>query len=296
MYLYGRWTEALEWLRRGQHTIRDISAGQRWQLDVMDIFIPAALWYRGDTAELVRIVPESLRNAQERGDRLAERGLRSWRSNATGLVLGRPDEAEAHVDAAVPPRAPGEAFQLKHYYELLARSQIDLYRGDGAAARSRIAAAWKELERSLILHVQSVRIEGWYLRGRADLAAAMTAATGAAEPLLRDAELAARHIDREATPWGAPLALALRATVAHRRGDAARARAELSAAVDGFAAAEMGLYEAASRRRLGALVGGDEGASLIAAADAAMGDGRVADPAAMTAMLLPAWELRQLAC
>jgi hypothetical protein len=191
-YLFGRWGEAIDHMRRGAQMMRTaVASGQRWQLDVMEIYIPAALWYRGDTAELVRVVPQSVREAQERGDRLAERGLRSWRGNAAWLVLGRPDEAEAHVDAVVPPRADGESFQLKHYYELLARAQIDLYRDEPARAHQRLAGAWRELERSLILRVQSVRVEGWYLRGRSALAAAN--GDGA---LLAEVAKAARRIER----------------------------------------------------------------------------------------------------
>jgi serine/threonine protein kinase len=286
IYLFGRWAEALDHMRRASAIMRENQGGgQRWQLDVMEIYIPAALWYRGDIAELVRVVPQSVREAQERGDRLAERGLRSWRGNAAWLVMGRPDEAEAHVDAVVPPRGPGETFQLKHYYELLARAQIDLYRGDPARAHQRIVGAWRELERSLILKVQSVRVEGWYLRGRSALAAA-----GAGDRrLLADAERAARRIDRERTTWGRPFALALWAALDARRGDDDGAREHMAAAAEAFAEADMALYGATARRRLGELIGGDEGAALVADADAVMRAGTVADPTAMARMLLPGW-------
>jgi len=284
--LCGRWREGYDRLQRGVENMRG-EVSQRWQLDVADIYSAAGLWYLGRTADLVEAVSSGLREAEARGDRIIERGLRSWRSNATWLVLGRPDEAEAHVDAVVPARQPGEAFQLKHYYELLARGQIALYRGDGDAAFRRLVDAWRELEGSMLLHVQIVRIEGWHLRGRCALGAAATASD--AEPLLRDAARAVRRIEREGTPWGAPLAAALRAGIAHRRDRGDEARAALEAAVAGFAAADMALYEAAARRRLGALRGDDAGAAMIAEATAFMTRERVADPDAMTAMLVPGW-------
>jgi eukaryotic-like serine/threonine-protein kinase len=49
----------------------------------------------------------------------------------------------------------------------------------------------------------------------------------------------------------------------------------------------MSLHAAAARRGLGALVGGDEGAGMIAEAEAAMQGEGVKNPARMAAMLAP---------
>jgi hypothetical protein len=47
------------------------------------------------------------------------------------------------------------------------------------------------------------------------------------------------------------------------------------------------MFAAAARRRLGALVQGDDGDQLAAAADAAMADQGIRDPRRMTAVLAP---------
>jgi len=138
-----------------------------------------------------------------------------------------------------------------------------------------------------MLKVQSVVIEGWHLRGRAALAASCGAADP--EPLLRAAERAAKVIARTEAPWGLPLASCLRAGIAHRRGDPERERAALDAALAGFIDADMALFAAAVRQRLGALIGGDEGAGHLAAAAAAMEAAKVAAPERMTDLLLPGW-------
>jgi hypothetical protein len=55
----------------------------------------------------------------------------------------------------------------------------------------------------------------------------------------------------------------------------------------GFEAADMALYSAAARRCRGLLVGGGEGAALVAEADAWMRNEGIRNPERMTAMLAP---------
>src|SRR5205823_9741046 len=109
--------------------------------------------------------------------------------------------------------------------------------------------------------IQQVRADVIQQTGRC--AVAMAAVSPDAKPLVRVAEKSARRLDRERTPWTSALARLIRAGVASVRGDAGRAARLLSDAVEGFEAAEMGLFAAAGRRRLGQLRGGDEGRVLM---------------------------------
>jgi hypothetical protein len=71
------------------------------------------------------------------------------------------------------------------------------------------------------------------------------------------------------------------------RGDDARAIQRLIAALTRFETAQLGAYAAAARRRYGQLLGGTEGAALVAAADTWLRAAGVADPARLTAVLAP---------
>lgn len=63
----------------------------------------------------------------------------------------------------------------------------------------------------------------------------------------------------------------------------------LRAAIAFFTAEETPLYAHPARRRLGRLLGGAEGAALVAESDAWMAAQGVRNPERLTAMVLPGW-------
>ncbi|HEX6834951.1 MAG TPA: hypothetical protein VF334_00185, partial [Polyangia bacterium] len=158
-----------------------------------------------------------------------------------------------------------------------AEGTTDLYAGDAAGAWKRVRETWKPLKKSLLLMIQLTRIEAVHLYGRAALAAGD----------LGEAARAAKKLAREKMAWSAPLAALLAAGVARTGGDLAQARTSLDEAARGFDAADMALWEAVARRQLGLLVGGDEGAALVAAADAFLRAQSVRDPGRVAATLAP---------
>jgi hypothetical protein len=97
----------------------------------------------------------------------------------------------------------------------------------------------------------------------------------------------ARRIEKVEMSWSKPFATLVRATVAHQRGQAARAAALLSEAVKSFENAEMRLHAAAARRRLGERLGDERGQNLVREADAWMREQKIKNPEAMTRMLAP---------
>jgi hypothetical protein len=110
---------------------------------------------------------------------------------------------------------------------------------------------------------------------------------GKAGQLLRDAERHAGKLLHERIPFGVACGCAVRAGVAAARGRVEEAVALLVEAEQRFTTAEMGLHAAAARRRRGELLGGAEGAALIAAADAWMSEHGIKNAARMAASLLP---------
>ena len=175
---------------------------------------------------------------------------------------------------------------LTHYY---GDTYIDLYEGDGEAAWRRAERTWPEIRASLLLRIQHVKVDVLQLRGRSAVAAAAGARTPALAPRRRGVRPPARSPadgvgpgDGDADPGG-------RRSI---RGDEARCRRLLAEALARSEAAHMGLFAAAARRRLGGLLGGDEGRALVAEADAWMASQGIRNPARMAAMLAPGFSAR----
>jgi eukaryotic-like serine/threonine-protein kinase len=94
-------------------------------------------------------------------------------------------------------------------------------------------------------------------------------------------------IERERTTWAAPFVPLAQAAIADLEGRRDAAIPLVDGAARGFEAADMGLHAAVARRRLGQLIGGDEGAALVRAAELWMMDQRIVNVEGMTQLLAP---------
>jgi hypothetical protein len=143
---------------------------------------------------------------------------------------------------------------------------------------------WSAITHSKILRVQFAHIELLHLRARVGLAIAQT--TGNLT-ILDQVERDAAKIVNMRMAWALPLAQTVRAAVRALHGDLDGSRALLTTAVRNFDKAEMPLFAATARRRLGQLTGGDEGAALVTEADAWMRGQLVKKPERMAEVLAP---------
>ncbi len=282
--LSGRWREARESFDSAEVIFRDRCTGVAWELDTVHNLALWATTHMGDLATLRRRWPVLLQEAQERGDLYAITTLNTFFMTVLRLADDDPDGARREL-ASVMGRWSHRGFHVQHGNAFRAEAHIDLYRGDGAAAWGRMRQHWASYRRSQLLRVQMLRIELYELRGRSALAAARTAD----HPwfLLQSAARDARLLDREREPWAHAHAQLLRAGIATARGDRRRAVAGLCAAAAGFESVEMHLHAAASRRRLGELLGAAPGHALIAQADQWMREQTIQDPARMTNVYVP---------
>ena len=168
-----------------------------------------------------------------------------------------------------------------------ALGQIELYTGDVEVAWKHIQGQWEALENSMLMRLQVLRIEAFHLKARAALASAGKGDNG---NRLHLAEKLAKRIAAEQVAWGNPFAALIRAAVAHRGGDPSKAIALLKQAVEMFDLADIDLYEAVARYRLGQLLGDERGQRHIDEADAWMRTRQILNPAAMTRMMAPGFD------
>lgn len=282
-YVNGRWKNAAELCEQAVEILRDQCTGVTWELSVGHRFLFSAMVYLGEIGEVSRRVPTLLSAALEQGNVFAATDLRT-RLNVIWLAADDPDRARAETIEALK-AWPHEGFHLQHYSAMLALAQIELYTEDTEVVWKHLQGQWQALEDSMLLRIQVLRIEAMHLQARAALATSEGGKERSRR--LKVAEEMAKRIANENAAWATPFASLVRAGIAHRYGDKERAAKLLSEAAINFKSQDMELYAAASRRRLGEMVGGDHGYQLMTETTAWMASQRIKNPDAMTRMLTP---------
>ena len=281
--LLGEWRKATVLCGRAVEILRDKCVGTTWELNVAQNVFLGSLLFRGELRDVAGRLPDLLTAARERGNLYFETELRT-RMNLVWLGADDPDEGERQANAAME-RWSHEGFHRQHYNHMLARIQTELYRGDANAAWRLIDGNWAAMRRTSLFRIQILRIEAAYLRARGAL---LMASCGAdRRRFLAVARGDARRIAREQMAWSNPISLLLNAAAACVEGRSALAPDLLERAAADFDRADMQLYAAITRRRLGALVKGDRGRDLRRQADEWMAAQDVRNPALLTRMLAP---------
>jgi serine/threonine protein kinase/tetratricopeptide (TPR) repeat protein len=290
LYLRGRWKAALEVLDSAFVDYPNNRAG--WQSNG-NLFAAFALVFSGQLRELARRQARLLVEAEERGDLYTSVNLRASHPVIGWLAADDPEGASESARAAIE-RWPRRKFLVQHWQAMLCEVDIELYAGRGERARERLQRDLRPLTTSLLGNVQIIRALTSFARGRCAIAS--LAAAGADRPArLAEARRMAGRLKRERMPWTAPLASILRAACANEARDYPLALASLRAAVAEAESADMAMYAAAARHRLGSALGGDEGRELLRQAEAAMALEDVRAPARFAALLVPGrWTSKEM--
>jgi serine/threonine protein kinase len=282
--LEGRWRSSLELADVAHGILSERCTGVAQEQDTARVYALMALLYLGEVAELSRRLPPLLQDAEARGDLFAAIRLRTRVATVASLAADQPERAARETREAIG-RWSDQGFHVQHYQALWSLTQAALYSGDGAAAGELLRERWPDLRRSMLLRVQFAHVE--LLALRANSALCRAASGGDASSWLRGAEADVREIQGKQAAWADGIVHLLRAGIAAQRGlleDAMRLAVSAAAALE---AHEMHLMAAVARRRLGQLLGGDEGRAKVAAADQWMEAQKILNPRRMADMFAP---------
>jgi serine/threonine protein kinase len=279
----GQWKSALTLSEDALAFLRDQCVGVTWELNMAQNVVIWALMYLGELGEVSRRVPPLVAAARSSGNLYIATEL-CTRSNYVWLAADDPDEGERVTIASIG-RWSHTGFHRQHYSAMLARIQTALYRADAALAWRLLEDLDRILRHSYLRRVQVLRIESQYLHGRSALA--MAARYGPRRRLLSAARTAARQIASERMPWSDPIALLVEAGLAHLEGNTPLALRLLHDAAARFDRADMKLYLAVTKRRIGALQDDAAGRALKQEADEWMAAQNIKNPVAMTRTLAP---------
>ncbi|HEU5056489.1 MAG TPA: AAA family ATPase [Kofleriaceae bacterium] len=262
---------------RTEELVRRELTGMSWELRTLEMFSIHSLFFLGEFAEILQRVPRHMADARDRGDLYAIMYLRALSGPCTRAIVQDDLPGAEEEIAEVEAQFPGSGFFLQHLFVIYARTFLDLYAGEPERAYRRMQESRPEVRGSMLLHDRSIRAFWTFLLGGTALAAA-AGNRRQAPALLRTARRAARALTSDgAAPYAAMGGL-LGATVAHLEGKDESAMARLEEAAAGFDAADMKVFAACTRIRLGTLQGGTRGDQLVAEATQALSDRRVVRP------------------
>jgi hypothetical protein len=287
-FLVGAWAETRRQMESAECMLRDRCSGVAWEINCAQLLWAWSMVNLGEIRELALRLPDAIREAEGRGDLYASTNLRTGAPIVRLLAADAIDEARDELALAMRQWSQ-QGFHLQHYYDLFGQVQVDLYAGEGARARARFEGAWRALERSLLLRVQSIGIGTLEQRGRAFVTEA--AARGGAEraDLLRRADKDCKRVERAGMDWSQVSATLLRASILKVSGNLEGAAGKLREAIGLAERADMALHRAAAEWWLGQALGGDEGAKFRTAAETWAAQQAIRNLARMAAMLAPGW-------
>ena len=281
----GEWRRTVQLAERAIGLFREHCVGATWELHAVQYFLVGALLYLGEYLEASRQLPALVNAAHDAGNLNMETDFRLRMTTLMRLVEDDAAEAERQANEAMT-RWSRQGFHVQHYRHLQALGMTALYRGDGHEAWRLIAERWPSVRRSLLLRVQYLRIESQYLRARCALGSAALSGDRRRR-LMAVARRDARQLASERMLWSDPMALLLSAGIAWLEERPRLAAARLAEAAEKADLAEMKLYAAVARRRLGSLVGGERASQMVRQADEWMMSQGIRNPPRITRMLAP---------
>jgi len=290
-YFAGQFKVSVERFAAAEAIFLELS-GATWGLNNARLFQLVSLRYMGAFEQRQRLFDVYVRDAARRGDLYAETSIRRA-VNAVWLARGLPEAARSDLSRTSwsPPEG---GFHLQHWYEIQAWSELALYEGKVAARFDELRPSFDLLARSLLPRVQIVRVLSQWLLGRMLLAVGHRAGSDRRRALAEAARIARRLVRKErigyATVFGHLIEAAVQAQSGDRTAGVENAVAALRRAEVAATSNAMQHLAIAARRRIGELLGGDEGTRLVTEADAWAEEEGIVEPNRMIEVVAPGFQ------
>lgn len=286
------WPATRDIAKRGLEMWHAAGRGHTWEADLFEQFVGWGYATAGEHREAADYAEGVLRGARRRGDRFMEVGFRVQFPQRYMLDDQAADGIQDVDDALASWPVPEGLEQISNHFYWAWRSRMNLalYMGRALADAEVIDDARRKIERSLLWQVPAVRLDVSIWAGACSLArAAEVKRKGGSELKTHIAEARRRLKIIAASPLPAKTGSvhSFRAVIAHLEGRDDKAIAELRTALPLLDAFNSLGAAVAARWQLGRLVGGDEGAALIAQARAPLEAMRAVRPERMVAWGMP---------
>ncbi|WP_395843894.1 protein kinase [Cystobacter fuscus] len=263
----GHWRVADRLLTEGDQLLQERCAGIAWEISQARMCDVYSLGQLGLLREAASRGNRWSRLAEETGDLFGGVSLEIHTSDAL-LAADQPEAALEQLRRALS-KWSSELFTPQNLYGVVDSAKCELYKGDAAAAWTLIEGAWQTALAANAMGWQFTRVQGLHFRAGAALALAGQRPSER-ERLLAIVSQETQQMRQEGRHYARASAALLLGGLAMTRGQPEEALRELESALAGFTEADMALYAACARWHKGRLLGGDEGRTLVAEAEAVM--------------------------
>jgi serine/threonine protein kinase len=282
----GHFAEARKRLAQAAELYRTRCRGVAFELTCVEFYEQTAAYHLGLIRGLGVSASVLVEDALRRGDLWAATILGTSSAVPAWLALDDAGEVRARFDEARRRYRPQSSYQWPDAHLMLGEQRLLRYEGDAARAFQHACQQWPALASSQLLRVHHAR--AFFLHDRGACAVGALRQSGAHVGLAREtAHADVRALRRTRTGYAPGWAALLEAALAYDARDHELAVQQLRSAIEILDANQIAMYAAASRRRLGQLLGGDEGKALLEQGDGAMHEQGVRNLEAMTEMLAP---------
>jgi len=193
----GDLSQAISVYEQAERVFRERCDGARLETSTVQQFLVGALVMAARHEEHAERVERYLKQARDMGDHFAVTNLVTLSGFARHLRVDDPDRAEREI-ADVMARWPREPYLLQHFFELLARTYIDIYRG-GTRGLDRFDRERARLDAAGLHHIHIVRYYTAWMELMGALCAARVSEGVEQSRLLRRASKASRRLRKQKT-------------------------------------------------------------------------------------------------
>jgi serine/threonine protein kinase/tetratricopeptide (TPR) repeat protein len=274
-FFSGRYRAAANAFDEAEHAFQNV-VGAGWERITARYFFLTSRNILGDFLESSRVLVRYIEEAQRRKDLYALSLFQTEPTVWRRLCTDDPDGAIGDLDEMLA-SWPNDNFYTAHFMEMTARSIVHSYRGDHRGAVELVQRTRPDVKRAGLAHLPWVMAGVWRYTMRAAFSSG------------HDAELhhAMKKMDSLKGSVSSAFVELFRGALEFRDGRRDHAQSHLMQALRLYEEVEMSQMAAATRYRLGRLIGGGEGDRMIETAVTWLTGQGVKDPEKMIELLAP---------
>ena len=161
----GQWRKSLRTADKARDQLRSECSGVAWELTSVQLNSLWALFYIGNNNEMKKRIRNLRKEAKALGDRYCLACLSTGLPSLVCLSDGNTHDAVLAAKDVMHEWSHG-GYHLQHYWVFLTIVHCQMYDEDFQKAFATLRTEWPKIKHSLLLKVQAILVEAYFLKGR----------------------------------------------------------------------------------------------------------------------------------